>query len=296
MTEDNEQEEWVLETGSKAIAAVVGAGVGGVPGALVAVALEPMFIQLAAKSWDELREARHRSAGLMMQVASGQLGGAPEDVTNRAFETEAKAQLLADALQSAVSTSNETKVRGLGRALANGLAGDEARVDEESLVIAGLASLEAPHIRALAKLPRQRSRPTTSPNSSAKGSAGRRGMRALVLAGAAGLSSEGVTSVLAELVRTGMASRDSYAADRRHDRLLIELQAEVAKLQWIIDNPTKKPSTSRRPKSLKKPGPPIELGYERTSFGDICLDYLHALPNDDQAEVADDLRAESDDS
>jgi len=296
MTEGSEQSRIAREIGSKAIAAAVGAGVGGLPGAIVAIAVEPVFMHLAAKSWDELSDVRRRSAGRMVQVASEELGGVADDVTRRSFESEAKAQLLADALQAAASTSNAQKLRGLGRALASGIAGDDARVDEESLIIAGLSSIEAPHIRALANLPRQRSRPTATPNSSATSSAGLRGMRAAVLADAAGLSIEGVTNVLSELVRTGMASRDTYAADRRHDRLVMDLQAEVAKLQWIAEHPMNKPSLNRRPKALKKPGAPIEPGYERTPFGDVCLSYLNSLPDDAQDRLAEERREESDDS
>ncbi len=65
------------EVGSKAIAAVVGAGVGGLPGALVAVALEPVFIELAARSWNELSDIRRKSAGLMIQRQAIILGVLP---------------------------------------------------------------------------------------------------------------------------------------------------------------------------------------------------------------------------
>jgi hypothetical protein len=279
------------EVGSKAIAAVVGAGVGGVPGALLAVALEPVFIELAARSWDELSELRRKSAGLMIETASHQLGGAPSDVTDAAFTTTGKAQLFAEALQAAAFTADQSKIKALGRALANGLAGDEARVDEERLIVAGLAGLEEPHIRVLLHLPRQRPRPTSTPTSSARGSSGRRGARLSAVAERAGLSSEGTINVMAELIRSGMAGQDGYGSERRHDRLILELQTEIAKLQWIVENPGKKPSSNRRPKALKKPGAPIEAGFERTSFGDRCLEYLEESAVDDEypddAEVDD---------
>lgn len=262
------------EVGSKAIAAVVGAGVGGVPGALVAVALEPVFIELAARSWDELSDLRRKSAGLMIQTASDHIGGAPSDVTDAAFATTRKSQLFAEALQAAAFTADRSKIKALGRALANGLGGDDARVDEERLIVAGLAGLEEPHIRVLLNLPKQRSRPTTTPTSSARGNSGRRGARLAAVAERAGLSNEGTINVMAELIRTGMANQDGYGSERRHDRLILELQAEIAKLQWIVENPAKKPPSNRRPKALKKPGAPIEAGFERTTFGDRCLEYL----------------------
>lgn len=268
------------EVGSKAIAAVVGAGVGGVPGALVAVALEPIFIELAARSWDELSDVRRRSAGLMIQQASQRLGGDPSDVTDAAFTTRARSQLFAEALQAAAFTANQSKIDALGRALANGLAGDEAQVDEERLVVAGLSGLEEPHIRVLVNLPRRRGRPMSTPTSSALGAGGRRGARLWAVADRAGLSAEGASNVMAELVRTGMASQDGYGSERRHDRLILDLQGEVEKLQWIVDNLDKRPPSTRRPKKFKKPGPPVEPGFERTPFGDRCLEYLEVSAPD----------------
>lgn len=288
MTSDDRQDKIAADIGGKAIAAVAGGTVGGLPGALVAVALEPVFVHLAAKSWDELSDLRRRSAGYMLQTASERLGGAPEEVVTQALGATNRAQLLADALQAAAITSHTQKIRALGRALANGLAGDDARVDEERLLIAGLSVLEESHVRVLANLPRQRSRPVTTPSSSAAGAAGRRGIRLATVAEASGLSVEGATNVLSELTRTGMASRDTYAAERRHDRYILDLQAELAKVQWILENPGKKVQGNRRPKTLKKPGAVVEPGYERTPFGDQCLEYLESMPSEDLIEVPQD--------
>jgi hypothetical protein len=295
MTSNDSADTVAGDIGGKAIAAVVGGTVGGVPGALVAVALEPVFIHLAAKSWEELSELRRRSAGYMLQTASEQLGGAPEEVVTRSLGATGTAHLLADALQAAAATSNTQKIRALGRALANGLAADEARVDEERLVIAGLSGLEESHVRVLANLPRQRSRPVSKPGSSATGAAGRRGITLATVAAASGLSVEGATNVLSELVRTGMASRDTYAAERRHDRYILDLQTELAKLQWILENPGKKVQSNRRPKTLKKPGSIVEPGYERTPFGDRCLEYLDSMPSEDLIDVPQDEGADADD-
>lgn len=288
MTSDDGADKVAGDVGGKAIAAVAGGTVGGVPGALVAVALEPIFVHLAGKAWEELSSLRRRSAGYMLQTASEQLGEAPEEVVTRSLSAMGTAQLLADALQAAATTSNTEKIRALGRALANGLATDDARVDEERLVIAGLAVLEESHVRVLANLPRQRSRPVSAPGSTATSAAGRRGIRIGTVAEASGLSVEGATNVLSELVRTGMASRDTYAAERRHDRYILDLQAELAKVQWILENPGKKIQSNRRPKKLKKPGSVVEPGYERTPFGDRCLEYLESMPSEDLIDVPQD--------
>lgn len=295
MTSDDSADNIAADVGGKAIAAVAGGTVGGLPGALVAVALEPVFVHLAAKSWDELSNIRRRSAGYMLQTASEQLGGAPEKVIARSLGSNRRAQLLADALQTAATTSHTQKIRALGRASANGLAGDDARVDEERLVIAGLSVLEESHVRVLANLPRQRSRPITTPGSSATSAAGRRGIRLVVVAEASGLSVEGAINVLSELVRTGMAGRDTYAAERRHDRYILDLQAELAKVQWILEHPGKRIQSNRRPKTLKKPGAVVEPGYERTPFGDRCLEYLESMPSEDLIEVPQDDPSSADD-
>ncbi|MEU6135859.1 helix-turn-helix domain-containing protein [Nocardioides sp. NPDC047086] len=268
------------EAAGKAIAAVIGGAVGGVPGALVAIALEPGFIELAARSWNELADLRRRSAGLMIQSASHQLGGDPEAVTKAAFASEARAQMFADALQAAASTANQAKIQALGKALANGLSGDEARVDEERLIIAGLSGLEEPHIRLLANLPRERGRPTSTPSGSARNAGARRGARLGEVADRSGLSNDAAFNVMAELVRTGMARQDGYGSERRHDRLILDLQEEVAKLQWIVQNLGKSPSGNRKPSKLSKPGNLVEPGFGRTLFGDRCLEYLEVSAPD----------------
>lgn len=119
MTGDEDADKIASDIGGKAIAAVVGGVVGGLPGALVAVAVEPVFVHMAARSWEELSNVRRRSAGYMLQSASEQLGGPPDDVVARSLMSEDSAQLFADALQSAAMTSNEQKIRALGRALAS---------------------------------------------------------------------------------------------------------------------------------------------------------------------------------
>ena len=87
MTESDSEDQAAAKLGGKAIAAMVGGSVGGVPGALVAVALEPVFIHLAAKSWEELGDVRRRSAGYLVQSASEEFGGEPEDVVRYSLDS-----------------------------------------------------------------------------------------------------------------------------------------------------------------------------------------------------------------
>lgn len=93
-------------------------------------------------------------------------------------------------------------------------------------------------------------------------------------------------SVIAELVHSGMAQQDGFGSEQRHDRLILDLQAEVAKLQWVLDNPGKRPPSSKKPKALKKPGRLVDPGYGRTRFGDRCIEYLRgSVPDPEYDEV-----------
>ena len=105
----------------------------------------------------------------------------------------------------------------------------------------------------------------------------------------AGISSGAAQHVLAELVRTGMAAVDDYAADDRHDKLIMELQEEIKKLQAVIADPKR---ARYRAQKLAKPGRAPEPGYVRTRFGRLCLDYLDAI--DSEAERQQDAAAEAD--
>lgn len=78
-----------------------------------------------------------------------------------------------------------------------------------------------------------------------------------------------------------MATADAYASDTRHDKLIMELQEEVNKLQKLIENPGKRISSSDKPKRIKKPGSLPENGYSLSPFGRTCLRYLEDLDADE---------------
>ena len=255
------------KVGSKAVAAVVGASAGGPLGALLGVALEPLLYELVRGSWQEIGDLRQRSVGRMVQDVARRLDSTPDDVVERARSTPERTQLFADAMSQAAQTFNVQKIQALARALANGLAGDDARIDEERLVVAALSNVEEPHVKVLLQLPGRRSAPSVS----ATGLGGRftspRGAGLAAVMDGANISQNAAEHVLAELVRTGMAAVDTYAGVTRADKLIMELQVEVGKLQWILQNLTKKPTGSRKPSTLKKPGRHPRAGYAITPFG-----------------------------
>lgn len=291
MYEDHDKDK-AAELGSKAVAAAVGGAVGGPGGALAAVALEPLLKHLVAESWREIGLLRQQSVGVMVQDAADRLEVPADDLIERAWATEERTQLLAEAMYQAAQTFNTGKIKALARAVANGLRDDMARPDEERLIVSALASVEESHIKILLQLPGRRSRPRVSSVGIRQRITSGRGRTLGSLAEQAGLTSESAEHVLAELVRTGMAHLDDGASASRHDKLILELQEEVNKLQKLLENPTRRTSSSNRPKPIKKPGSTPEPGYAITQFGRLCLEYLQDL----DSETAEDEEREDGDS
>jgi len=68
----------------------------------------------------------------------------------KAVSDDRRHELLARALGIAQNTALRDKRRALSRALAAGIAGDDARIDDELLFIRAIADVDEPHIRLLA--------------------------------------------------------------------------------------------------------------------------------------------------
>jgi len=68
----------------------------------------------------------------------------------KAVSDDRRHELLARALGIAQDAALRDKRRALGRALAAGIAGDDARIDDELLFIRAIADVDEPHIRLLA--------------------------------------------------------------------------------------------------------------------------------------------------
>jgi hypothetical protein len=280
------------EVSGKAVAAVVGAAVGGPLGAVAAVALEPLLEHFIAETWREIGVLRQQSVGVMVQDAADRLEISPDDLVTRALQDGDRTQLLADAMFQSAQTFNLQKIKALARAVANGLRDDEARPDEEMLIVDALANVEAAHIKVLLTLPGRRSRPHMSSTGVRQRSVSSRGASLRDLAEAAGMSRESAEHVLAELVRTGMAQIDDDAAANRQDKLIIELQEEVNKLQKLIQHPEKRSSSSTRPREVKKPGRVPDPGYVISGFGRSCVNYLQDVEPEPEDEY---LRSQNED-
>lgn len=131
------------------LGAVFGAAVGGPIGAVGGAALAPLLEPMAAQVWAELGAAGHRRAGQALAAAVD--AGIPRDELFERINASERAQLLAGyALSAATRTAWEDKVRTLGRSLAAGLlATDDAKIDNEQLIIAAIADIEGPHLSLL---------------------------------------------------------------------------------------------------------------------------------------------------
>lgn len=262
------------EIGTKAVAAAVGATVAGPGGAIAAVALEPLMLGLLQRSWDELGELRRKSAGLMVGEAATKAGVTPEELIERAWRNDETTQLFADAFYQAAQTFNMKKVRALARALANGLADDDARPDHEQLIVAAVADMDEAHIKVLARLPAFRRNRSVSTIGVKNRTVATRGMRVDAIAEVANLSLSAAQHVAATLVRIGAAATDDSAADIRFDRLILELQSEVTELNKKLADSIAGKRVKTGSKRISKPGRHPEVGYGRTPFGSECLAYL----------------------
>lgn len=272
----------------------VGALLGGTPGAMAGAAMEPLLARALQRAGAEIGILRRQSAAKVLNDASSRLGRSPDDVVELATRSPQSAQLLAEALFAAARTINEQKIRALAQALANGLRDDEARPDEEQLVVAALGEVEAPHIKVLTHLGPERARTRTQATALRSRTTTTLGRRPASLAEECRLSRATVRAVLSVLERAGMAVADDGSETIRIDKLVIEMQEEVNKIADLLLNPTKngKIPSSKKPHQLKRPGSPATAGWVITPFGQLCLDYLEDV---DVTIAASDALEEGDD-
>lgn len=115
--------------------------------------LDPLLTRLAARVLTRVAErvdgARLRKVAEVLHIGSERSGLDPDSLVDRVGRDDTGDLLLTETLEAAVRTAHEAKIAALGQVLANA-ASDGARVDEERIVVAALAQLEAPHIQVLA--------------------------------------------------------------------------------------------------------------------------------------------------
>lgn len=262
-------------------AAAAGSGVGlligGPAGAVAGAAMLPLLAVALQRAGSEIGILRSRSAAAALDEASRRLGCNADQVVQLATQSPEAAQLLAETLTAAARTVNENKIRALARALANGLRDDEARPDEQQLIVAALAEVEAPHIKVLTHLGPERSLTRTQATGLSNRTTPTRGLWPSSIAARCNLSTASARAVLSVLQRAGMAVPDEGSETIRTDRLIIELQETLNEITDLLINPPKngKIPSSKKPGVLRRPGPPATSGWMLTLFGQLCLDYLN---------------------
>jgi hypothetical protein len=123
----------------------------GPPGAVAGAVLTPVVADLYSKAAAEWRSQSAEKADAVLADAAAAGQRTVAELFEEIGEDEDKLLLLAQAVEAAMRTRNQAKVRALGGALASGaLAEDRARVDAAQLRVNILRELEAPHFRVLA--------------------------------------------------------------------------------------------------------------------------------------------------
>jgi hypothetical protein len=146
-----------LPTPDPGVAAVVSAGVALAPlaaygpiGAAFTAVLTPALATMIQRAVNELAQIRAGRGAKVLADAADRGGVSIEELFHRIGDDPVRLTLLSDAMQAASRTNIDSKIRVLGAALAAGaLATDDALIDEQILLVAAIADLEAPHIQVL---------------------------------------------------------------------------------------------------------------------------------------------------
>jgi hypothetical protein len=148
--EDSDQgRELVRRT---AVAVIVGLVIAKVPGAGPAMtALTPLG-EAFASALARVNRSREDHATETLMDAIDSSPDTPREFIDKATSDDRRIELLVRTLLIAQDTALRDKRRALGRALAAGVAGDDARINEELLVSRAIADLDEYHIRLLAFL------------------------------------------------------------------------------------------------------------------------------------------------
>lgn len=129
---------------------VGGAGLLGPDAGAAATALGPALEGMVTHVVDRLSRRRVGHAAETLADAAEAAGDPVEQLTLKAIANERREELFIRTITIAQDTALRDKRRALGRALAAGIAGDDAKVDQELLFVRAIADIDTPHIRLLA--------------------------------------------------------------------------------------------------------------------------------------------------
>lgn len=136
-----------------AVATLSGAAVlGGTAAGILGAAFAPIALAITSAAVRLLgrRRAEHAADTLLDAAEAASLP--LDDFLPKAVSDDRRHELFARTLRIAQDTARRDKRRALGRALAAGVMGDDARIDEEMLFVRALDDIDEMHIRLLARL------------------------------------------------------------------------------------------------------------------------------------------------
>jgi hypothetical protein len=124
---------------------------GTVPGA-AATAFAPIAAAIMTAAVQRLGKRRAEHGADTLLDAADEAGIPLSEFMDRAVSDDRRHELFARSMRIAQDTALRDKRRALGRALAFGIMGDDARIDEELLFMRAVDDLDEMHIRLLGLL------------------------------------------------------------------------------------------------------------------------------------------------
>lgn len=133
-----------------AVAMLAGAaGLLGPDAAAAATAVGPAAEVTLTRLVSITRQRRFRHAGETVADAAQASDSSVDDLLGKAVSDDRRHELLSRVLSIAQDAALRDKRRALGRALAAGIEGDDARIDDELLFVRAIADVDEPHIKLL---------------------------------------------------------------------------------------------------------------------------------------------------
>ncbi|MFE7227052.1 hypothetical protein ACFU7D_19820 [Nocardioides sp. NPDC057577] len=130
------------------VSAALGAGLDPATASTVALFVTPVVTEALNAVGSYLTKKQAGKAGWTLSIAAEACQVEPDQLAGLA-DTPPKEFLLATALRAGANASIPAKVVALGKVLGEGLANDDAKVDEATMLALALADLEVAHIRVL---------------------------------------------------------------------------------------------------------------------------------------------------
>lgn len=127
---------------------LAGTAVGGPVGGVIGAAAPPLLTAAIQKVLDVGTVVNIAAANEVFNVAASEIGREMDDLAEEITHDPDRLRLTMSAMQAALNTYNEEKLRVLAHVLAEGLI-DNARLDASWLIIAAVADLEKPHVQVL---------------------------------------------------------------------------------------------------------------------------------------------------